>query len=155
MPGPAGKRGRVRVRFGPTGKPVEVNAKDAAAARAGKGRLYEDGSFVPKTGQLKGSKAARPNGPNPRAMERANPNASFKRAGPQPGPSRRQGALRLAPAAAKPPPAAALFAARPSSRQGAATRRPSTPDEAPDVGPDPERPKRLLPKPPPKRRSGE
>jgi hypothetical protein len=48
MAGPAGKPGLTRVRFGKTGKPVTVSATKAAAARAGRGRLYEDGSYVPK-----------------------------------------------------------------------------------------------------------
>lgn len=48
MAGPSEKPGVVNKRFGKTGKPVKVSAKSAAAAKAGKGRLYEDGSFVAK-----------------------------------------------------------------------------------------------------------
>jgi len=75
MAGPIAKKGTTALRFGAAGKPTPVPSKAVAAAKARGGRLYEDGS-VGGSGQLRGSKAA----PNARAVERANPNASFKRA---------------------------------------------------------------------------
>lgn len=42
------KRDMTMVRFGAKGHPVQVAEWKARAARQGKGRLYEDGSFVPK-----------------------------------------------------------------------------------------------------------
>lgn len=42
------KKGIVNARFGKTGKPVKVGAKAKANAAAGRGKLYEDGSYMPK-----------------------------------------------------------------------------------------------------------
>ena len=45
---PRAQKGMVQARFGKTGKPVQVSAKKDRLARAGKGKLYEDGSYTPK-----------------------------------------------------------------------------------------------------------
>lgn len=48
---PADKKGMTRAKFGKGGKPVTVSAKLKAASKAGKGVLFEDGSYRanPKT----------------------------------------------------------------------------------------------------------
>jgi hypothetical protein len=105
----------VKKRFGATGKPVAVSVKAVAQAKARGGRLYEDGS-VGGSGQLRGSKAS----PSPRAIERANPNASFKRT-TTPGTS--------SPAAGIPkaPPKGSAGAPRPIASAGAPKKFPKPP----------------------------
>lgn len=91
--------GTTPVKFGPTGNPVRVKNSAIRKAKTRGGRLYEDGS-VTGSGQLRGSKAA----PNARAMERANPNASFKRPGARPPTPQPAAVAKTLP---KPPPKAA------------------------------------------------
>ena len=45
MATPADKKGMTRAKFGKGGKPVVVSSKNQAAAKAGKGVLFEDGSM--------------------------------------------------------------------------------------------------------------
>ncbi len=94
----AGNLGRngpapVNVQFGTTGKPVPIKAAAIAQAKASGGRVYEDGSVSrPSTVGNFGRSKPMPKAPQPnaRAVERANPNARFKRGavGPPTGQTR-------------------------------------------------------------------
>ena len=48
MAGPIARKGTVKAKIGQSGKSVEVSSKSYSNAKAGKGRLYEDGKYVPK-----------------------------------------------------------------------------------------------------------
>jgi stringent starvation protein B len=96
MAGPSGDRtGQLKARFGAGRKRVSVPAKALLAARAGKGRLFEDGSFTPNKPKVGppaptgGPMKAGPT-PAPQAVANASPNARFKRGavGPPTGQTR-------------------------------------------------------------------
>lgn len=79
MAGPAGKKGMARVRFGKTGRPVNIPTKTMADARRSGGTVYEDGSVSRGAG--------RNPTPRPKAMNAPTSSVSRRLRAPMPPPT--------------------------------------------------------------------